>query len=97
MQTKTDDDTIPYSCPRVQWISRGKIMADRKLYAVDVKYPHDRKPIRVYFNGPSCGVGPVFLSCNGINTTIANPERFGAFDREYPRRFFAKIEVRNDA
>lgn len=67
-------------------------MADRKLYAVQVQYRHE-KPITVYFNGPSCGVGPVFLSFAGIDTQIVDPSRFGVFDADYPRRFYAHAAV----
>lgn len=67
-------------------------MADRKLYSVTVQYRHER-PMTVYFNGPACGVGPVFLSFNGIDTSIVNPDRFGPFDQDYPRRFYAHVHV----
>ena len=67
-------------------------MADRKLYAVQVQYRHE-KPMTVYFHGPACGVGPVYLSFNGIDTHIVRPERFGTFDSDYPRRFYQHVQV----
>lgn len=80
------------SYARVWKVSRGQIMADRKLYAVEVQYRHER-PMTVYFNGPACGVGPVFVSFNGIDTEIVRPDRFGPFDHEYPRRFYAHVQI----
>lgn len=81
------------SCPRVWEVHRGKILADRKTYEVWIQYPSE-KIMRVHFNGPSCGVGPVFLSTeSGIQTRVNAPERFGTFDQGYPRRFFAHVQI----
>lgn len=82
-----------YRNPRVWEVHRGQIMADRKVYEVWIQYPNE-KIQRVYFNGPSCGIGPVFLSTeSGIETRVSDPARFGVFDAGYPRRFFSHVTI----
>jgi len=76
------------SGPRVLKISGGKSFADRRVFTAMVQYPGEM-PARVEFAGPSQNiVGPVVMIFRGQQTTVTDPSRFGAFGRDWVRRFF---------
>jgi hypothetical protein len=76
------------SKPEILKITGGISLADRKLYTATVRYPRER-PMTVYFNGPTNGLGPIHVSWLGYSTQVIWPERFGArFDREWIEAFY---------
>lgn len=69
-------------------ISSGLILADRRQYAVTVRYPHE-KPMIVHFVGPStCEYGPVSVSFAGYSSLVVNPARLGPFGRAWILAFY---------
>jgi hypothetical protein len=76
------------SKPEILKITGGISLADRKLYTATVRYPRERA-FDVHFNGPANGIGPVFMSWQGFETRVVDPERFGArFDRAWIEAFY---------
>lgn len=77
------------SGPRVLKISHDKSFAGQRSIAADVQYPGE-KPTRVEFVGPSGNmVGPVVMvTPGGRQTFVTDPGRFGAFNKDWVRRFF---------
>jgi hypothetical protein len=75
---------------RVQSITGGQSMADRKTYTATTTDRYNGLTI-AHFQGPTTGMGPVTVSTGGIAHFVTDPFRFGAtFDRAWIRRFYGE-------
>lgn len=80
------------SGPRVLKISGDKSFASLRSITATVQYPGE-SPMRVEFVGPSIkgASGPVVMvTASGAQTVVSDPSRFGAFGKDWVRRFFGE-------
>jgi Family of unknown function (DUF6496) len=76
--------------PRILKISHDKSFAGQRSIAAVVQYPGE-EPARVEFVGPSGNMaGRVVMVTRSLGQTpVTDASRFGAFNKDWVRRFFA--------
>jgi hypothetical protein len=75
---------------RIISISKGEAFAGQLSVVARVQYPGE-EPSRVKFVGPSTrgSSGPVvMITQSGAQVFVTDPSRFGAFGRDWVKRFF---------
>ena len=77
--------------PRIIKITDHGSMGGQRAFVVKIRHPSDVIPSRVEFVGPSGNmVGPVvMITDKGRQVSVSDPGRFGPFNREWIKRFFA--------
>jgi len=78
--------------PVIHEVKETGQLADRRGLAVLVQYP-DEPPVRVFFTGPTHGMGPVCMSTEHFRepVIVSEPSRYGdEFGPEWVRRYFSE-------